>query len=289
MRDVNISSKNAEIKILHLTDFSDDSWRALQYAINLFEDRSCDFYLLNTYKDVAEGFHSPVIPDAAIISEPAHKSREGLGQLLVRLSQMDISIRHRFHVISRKGNIIEEVCDVAEALAVNMVVIGVKNYANKWRGKYSRNTLALVENVGKIPVLIVPANASVQRPEEIVLATNFDTDLHISEIEYLADLAHFTKASVKVFSLNKHHPLSPGQKEKKMLVSKGLKNVKHSFSEAPDKTMTTSFESLNELQAPGIITYIEGKPSFWSRLGFGRKALGKIGNIKNTPVLVLQS
>ncbi len=281
MQDVKNSGKKMENKILILTDFSDDSWRAMQYAITLFEARDCDFYLLNTYENVPADFNRPILPDVAETSEPEHKSKEGLGQLLVRLSRMNIPIRNRFHVISREGKIVEEVRDVAETLAVNMIVIGVKSDAEKWNREYSRNTLSLVEGVGKIPILIVPNNASIQRPEEIVLATTFDSDLTISEIDYLADLAHFTMASVKVFSLNKHHPLSPGQKEKKVLVSKGLKNVKHSFRETPDKTMY-------ELQAPGIITYLEGKPSIWERLGFGRKLFGKLGYSRNTPVLVLQ-
>ena len=35
--------------ILLPTDFSDNSWNAIKYALRLFEDKNCTFFLLNTY------------------------------------------------------------------------------------------------------------------------------------------------------------------------------------------------------------------------------------------------
>ncbi len=289
MSIVNKPSKLLDNKLLVLTDFSDNSWMATRYAISLFEDRDCDFYFLNTYEKDTEVFSRPFVLENNRPSDPEHESKEGLGRLLVRLSQLDIPIRHRFHVISREGIIVKEAQNIAEKLAVDMIIMGVSSNPDQRKRNYSGHTLSLIENVKKIPVLIVPNNATIQRPEEIVLATNFDTDLNMSEIKYLAEIAHLSKASIKVFSSNKRHPLSPGQKAKKMLLSRGLQNVKHSFRIASDNKMENAFESLPGLRSPNMITYIESKPSFWERLGFGRKASGKLGYIKNTPVLVLQS
>ena len=36
-------------KILLPTDFSDNAWNAIEYALKLFKDEVCTFYLLNTY------------------------------------------------------------------------------------------------------------------------------------------------------------------------------------------------------------------------------------------------
>ena len=35
--------------ILLPTDFSDNSWNAIEYALKLFKDEPCKFYLLHTY------------------------------------------------------------------------------------------------------------------------------------------------------------------------------------------------------------------------------------------------
>ena len=38
--------------ILLPTDFSDNSWNAIQYAVELFKDEKCNFFLLNTYTPI---------------------------------------------------------------------------------------------------------------------------------------------------------------------------------------------------------------------------------------------
>ncbi|WP_341220224.1 universal stress protein [Polaribacter atrinae] len=35
--------------ILLPTDFSDNSWNAIQYAVQLFKDEKCNFFIMNTY------------------------------------------------------------------------------------------------------------------------------------------------------------------------------------------------------------------------------------------------
>ena len=39
-------------KILLPTDFSENSWNAISYALNLFKNETCTFYLLNAYTPV---------------------------------------------------------------------------------------------------------------------------------------------------------------------------------------------------------------------------------------------
>ncbi|MGY8915228.1 MAG: universal stress protein, partial [Flavobacteriales bacterium] len=36
-------------KILIATDFSEDAWNATKYAVEMYKDSDCLFYLLNTY------------------------------------------------------------------------------------------------------------------------------------------------------------------------------------------------------------------------------------------------
>ena len=38
--------------ILLPTDFSDNSWNAITYAIQLFKDEACVFFILNTYTPI---------------------------------------------------------------------------------------------------------------------------------------------------------------------------------------------------------------------------------------------
>ena len=39
-------------KILLPTDFSENSWNAIDFALQLFKNETCTFYLLNTYTPI---------------------------------------------------------------------------------------------------------------------------------------------------------------------------------------------------------------------------------------------
>ena len=39
-------------KILLPTDFSDNSWNAIKYALQLYKDQECNFILLHTYTPI---------------------------------------------------------------------------------------------------------------------------------------------------------------------------------------------------------------------------------------------
>ena len=276
-------------KILLPTDFSKNSWNAIQYAIKLYEDFDCDFYILNTYAKDAHGLGSYVLldPDDAFNKMSENRSKEGLGDILKRLSQMDIGTDQRFHVISRSEGLLDAVKSVVGDLQIDMIVMGAKGMGNKNKGKYGSNTLELIESVRKCPALVVPENVRFGRPEEIVLATNFITDFKVSEIKYLVDIAKITGAHVQVLSLAEKKTMNAQQQRNKALLDKLLKDVEHSFSILSSSKMVTALSSFVEIRKSNIISYVDKKPSLWERLGFGKPTLGQLGYYSDVPVLAL--
>ncbi|NNE78345.1 MAG: universal stress protein, partial [Pricia sp.] len=274
-------------KILLPTDFSNSSWNAIQYAIKLFENRDCDFYILNTYAKDAHGLESHIVldPDDAFNRMSDNRSREGLGDILERLSVIDKDINHRFHVISRSALFLDAVNTVVENLQIDMIVMGAKGMTNAHGRKYGKKTLGVIERVRKCPVLVIPKNVTFNRPEEIVLATNFNTDFKVSEIVYLAEIARISNASIQILSMSDNGTLTPQQKKNKMLIRKYLKDVNHSFNVLPNVKMASALSCFVEIRHSNMISYIDKKTSIWEWLGFGKPNLGKLGYYENVPVL----
>jgi len=154
-------------------------------------------------------------------------------------------------------------------------------------GKYGKNTLAVIESVRKCPVLVVPRNAIFNRPEEIVLATNFNTDFRTSEIKYLAEIAKMMEASLQILSLADNGKLTPQQETNKRRLKKYFKDVNHSFNVLHNVKMSDALSCFVEIRHSNIISYIDKKPSFWEQLGFSEPTLGKLGYYENVPVLAL--
>lgn len=278
-----------EKKILLPTDFSSNSWNAIRYAIKLYENQDCDFYILNTYAKDAHGLGNYVLldPDDTFNKMSEKHSKEGLGDILMRLSESNQNTNHRFHVMSRSELFLHAVRDIVKNLGIDMIVIGAKGISNESEGKYGKNTLAVIETIRECPVLVIPKNVSFELPEEIVLATNFNTDFKVSEVKYLAEIAKMTNANIEVLSLAEKGSLNPQQRKNKMLLQKLLKDVSHSFNVLHNVQMSAALSCFVEIRRSNMISYIDKKPSLWEWLGFGKSTWGKLDYFNDVPVLAL--
>lgn len=276
-------------KIVLPTDFSKNSWCAIQYAIKLYENQDCDFFVLNTYATEARGIDSNILldPDRSLNKMAKNRSTEGLGDILNRLSEIEQGLAHRFHVMSQPMVLQKAVKEAVENLQVDLVVMGAKGMTNSTNGKYGRHTMAVIESVRKCPVLLVPENVSLYRPKEIVLATNFNTDFKVSEIKYLAEIAQISNASIRVLSLADTGSPSPQQEKNKMLLCKYFKGIDHSFNILENAKMAEALNAFINVEYRNMISYMDKKPSFWEQIGFGKPTLGKLGYYEDVPVLAL--
>ncbi|HET8736536.1 MAG TPA: universal stress protein [Pricia sp.] len=276
-------------KLLLPTDFSISSWNAIQYAIKLYEDEDCDFYILNTYLKDAQGLDSATLldPDDAFNNLSEKNSLEGLGDIITRLTFENDNPRHRFYVLSRPALFLEAVKEVVENQEIDIIVMGAKGMANGGEGKYGKNTLSVIANIRKCPVLVVPKDVAFDRPEEIVLATNFCSRYSIAEIRHLVEIAKISKASIQILSLEDTSSLNAKQKENKALLCSYLIDVDHSFNVLHNVKMADALSCFVEIRHSNMISYIDKKFSIWERLGIKTPALGRLGYFKNVPVLAL--
>ncbi len=276
-------------KLLLTTDFSKNSWNAIQYAIKLYENQNCDFYILNTYTKDTHGLNNYTLldPGEAFNKLSEKRSMQGLGDIMVRLTFENNNPNHRFHILSKSNLFLDAVKEVVKSMQIDMVVMGAKGMKNERQGKYGKNTLAVIESIRKCPVLIVPRKVTFDQPEEIVLATNFSSDFKVVEIKYLAEIAKMTNAKIQVLSLTNDHDLTPQQKKNKKSLKKLLKHIDHSCNELHTEKTEGALNRHVEIKHNNMISYIAKKPSFWEKLGFGKPVLDKLGYYENIPVLAL--
>jgi nucleotide-binding universal stress UspA family protein len=276
--------------ILLPTDFSKNSWNAIQYAVKLYENQECDFYILNTYNSEAFGLKSVIMldPDESLNKLSERRSIEGLSNILYRLMNEQQNSSHNFFMVSRAATLLEAVEDLTTNLSIDLVVMGAKGNANEREGKYGRKTLEVIENIRNYPVLVIPMDVAFDHPKEIVLATNFDTDFKVSKVKYLAEIAQIGNARIQIISQAENGSLSPQQKRNKMLLRKYFKDIDHSFKVLHNVKMVDALSCFVEINRSNMISYIDKKPSIWQRLGFGKPFLGKLGYYENVPVLALQ-
>lgn len=278
-----------EKKLLLPTDFSKNSWNAIQYAIKLYENHNCDFYILHTYSKEIHGrdYGTLLDPDETFNAYSEKRSKQGLGEILIKLTFENENPKHRFHVLSRSTLFIDAVNDIVENTRIDMIIMGAKGMNDEHKDSYGQNTLSVIENIRMCPVLVVPKNVSFEMPEEIVLTTDFKTNFKSREIKYLAEIAKLSNANVQILSLTDNGNLSLRQKTNKLRLQKHLKGVDHHFNVLRNVKMATALSCFVEIRHSNMISYIDKKPSLWEQLGFGKRTLSTLGYFKDVPVLAL--
>ncbi len=187
-------------KILIPTDFSENAWNAIDYAMQLFRNRRCTFYLLNTYTPVipSSRFMAKMIDGVRIVDAVRENSEQGLNKTVRRIQTKYGNPDHSFETISSFNLLVEEVKDIVETFGINLVVTGTKGASGVDEVFMGSNTVRIIKSVRKCPVLAIPYHFEYVTPTEIAFATDFNRFYTTSELEPLLDLAKMFKATIRI-------------------------------------------------------------------------------------------
>ncbi len=179
-------------KILLPTDFSDNAYRAAEYALLLFQGTNTSFYLLNSY-EMPQAGASMLISMEDILKK---NSEEELFQLEHALREEYNTPNLQLQTLSIYGDPVYAITKVTDEHSIDMVVMGTKG-ASGLKEKIIGSNSAHVVKKSSCPVLLVPENTCLQAPSRIVLAID-PSNFNAESLKPLRNLALQTKASVFV-------------------------------------------------------------------------------------------
>lgn len=184
--------------ILIPTDFSDNSWNALAYAIELFKKESCSFYILHI-DDLKESevesnsFAFPVKKINASI-------RERLTLLSKRIKELPVKENHRFIALQEYGNFISIIRKTVEEKKIDLIVMGTKGASGLKAAIVGSNTGDVITKV-LCNVLVIPENATISTPQKIAFPTDYNLFYTYPILETLTELLKISRANLKVLNI----------------------------------------------------------------------------------------
>lgn len=187
-------------RILIPTDFSKNAWNAICYAMHLFQNENCKFFLLNTYTPAipSSRFMAPMINGAKIEDAVKSSSEKGLQRTLEQIEAKFSNYRHSFETISSFNLLVDEIKDVVGTHAIDLIVAGTKGASGMDEVFMGSNTVRIIKNTKKCPILAIPQNFEFASPSEIAFATDFNRFYSLSELMPLIDLAQTFKATIRI-------------------------------------------------------------------------------------------
>ncbi|BFP40243.1 hypothetical protein FGF1_10880 [Flavobacteriaceae bacterium GF1] len=187
-------------RILIPTDFSNNAWNAICYAMRLFQNQECDFFLLNTYTPVipSSRFMAPMVNGVRIEDAVRSTSENGLSKTVKRIRKEFNNPKHSFETISSFNLLADEVKDVVDTYGIDLIVTGTKGASGMDEVFMGSNTVRIIKNTKKCPILAIPRNFEYMAPSEIAFATDFNRFYSLSELTPLIDLANSFEATIRI-------------------------------------------------------------------------------------------
>ena len=276
--------------ILIPTDFSENSWNAVKYALEFFKDTACDFYLLHVtiIYNYASG-ESPIMPLPAIevIDKTVLKqAKTQLKKLLKKIDDVPPNPKHKFYTLSNYDYFIDAVKTHVTEKNIDLIVMGTKGASGLKKVMIGSNTGDLITRV-KCPVLIVPENAAFHEIKEIA----FPTDYHLFyPTKILNNILEFTKmhnAALRIVHIaKKDEEVTEFQLENKEFLKNFFAEEKHSFHRISNKKIEDGVQCFVESRDIDLIVMIAKNLNLFQRILF-RPTVEEISYHTDVPFLVL--
>lgn len=275
-------------KILLPTDFSENSWNAIKYAIELFKNESCDFYILNVFTTIGFASDNIMVPEMGEIAFNAVKknSDKGLDKILYRISLRKDNPNHEFFTISKYDTLLFSIKEAVENHNIDLIIMGTKGSSNVLTTFFGSNTVNVMEKVRNCPVLAIPEKIPFGEPKEIVFPTSLKTKYKSIELQHLVNIADINNASIRILHIQDENSLNKNQLENKKILEDNFKSIEHSFHYIRDVDLYTSLYKFIELMKIDIVVFINKEHSFFENV-FSNPMVKELGYHSKIPVLTL--
>lgn len=275
--------------ILLPTDFSDNSWNAIQYAAELFKDDECTFHILNAYDLTIYGadFASPQTAQLGVLGTVKDISVKGVHNVAERIKEKFNNSKHKIEEISSFNSLTREIDRIHEKIGVDYLVMGTKGATGAARILFGSNTVRVL-NHAKCPVIAVPNDYKYKEPQEILFPSDLDIHFSPEQLKPLLNIASRINSNVNVLHVLEGRKL----REKELTNQNELENIfrglELSFHLEKEIKVEEAIDQFDKTKEVQLLAMINNKHSFFENLFFKNK-INQIGFNLSIPFLVIPS
>ncbi len=275
--------------VLLPTDFSENAYNAIRYAMHFFKEDMATFYLLNTFTPIS--YHTGYLienptpygmEDVAMLN-----SKREIKRTVERIKNEFVNPKHEFVQLSAFNTLIGEIKEVIETYTIDLVIMGTKGATGAKEVFIGTHTMYTIKKA-KCPVIAVPSGFNFEKPKDIL----FPTDYHVStNNKYLSFLKRICDTHIcRLHILNAYYgvPLNNKQNEVKDFLDEYFKDIAHVFHMAEGVDVLEAVEDFQKKYKINLLVMIHNKHSFFENLLF-KPVINQIAYHTNIPFLVIPS
>ena len=273
--------------ILFPTDFSNNSWNAIEYAIKLFKNVPCNFYVLHVDRLSQSGVQSNsfIMPSKAVDVSP----KDSLTDTFARIQNITASKKHHFIALHDYGNLIDIIRKTVLDKKIDLIVMGTKGSSGIKETILGSNTGNVMTKV-HCNLLVIPENAEPSIPKEIAFPTDYNIFYSHSILEAISKMLRTSKANLNVVNVTKPNvKLNLSQNQNKLYLQDYLLELheeSHSIHFLEHERAKNAIEQFVINKNIDMVIMVAKNLNFLQQL-FLDNTIKKIGFQTRVPLLVL--
>lgn len=276
-------------KILLPTDFSDNAWNAITYALQLYKNEKCNFILLNTYTPIMYQveFMQSSEPQFQLMEAVKETSKKKLQDLVEKIETEFANPNHHFTTISSFNTLTGEISELYEGNVMDLIIMGTKGASGVKEVLFGSNTMHVLNNV-KCPVIAIPSDFNFERPHELLFPSDYDIEFNDQHLDPLIDIANLYNIRINIMHVHYGETLTERQESNRQKLETKFKGIAHLFHNIKNKNIPEAITEFQIKTRINLLVMINNKHSFFENLFF-KSNIKHIGFHLNVPFMVIPS
>lgn len=258
---------NAMKNILIPTDFSENSFNAIRYALDFFSDIPVNFFMLHVWgaeqfqrkneeEIVFENSNAVLIQDLSMRLDEQIKTCHSLAE----------NPLHSFNSLLEKGRLVETIRQYVGEKEIDYIVMGTKGTSKGSQHEIGSNTCEVITKV-KCPILVIPEHAKFQGIRNTAFLTDYNCLYRNKVISTLSETLTLQKSALRILhSRTPNASLTPAQVDNKGFLHYFFRETKHSFHLVENKNMETGIQDFVDTWDIKLLAIVAKNLNFIQRL-----------------------
>jgi nucleotide-binding universal stress UspA family protein len=274
-------------KILLPTDFSDNAWNAIVYALHFFKNENCTFYILHTYTPsfyradyMIGGPTFSAIPDVGV-----ELAQAGLDKTIADIKKNHKNAKHQYKTLSAFNTLTDEVREVTENKNIDLIVMGTQGATGAKEIFLGTRTVHVIRK-SRIPVMVVPNGYVFKEIKYVLFPSDYVISFEKEEVRLLIDVAKMHNAKLTILNVKDDYDLTDGQKQNKASLATYFYTLHPKFEQVKGKLMPNAIHEYIDQHNIGLLAMMNRRHSFLDRL-LVQPNVDSIGYHTKIPFLVM--
>jgi nucleotide-binding universal stress UspA family protein len=275
--------------ILLPTDFSKNAYNAISYAVQLYKDVVCKFYILHSDVPVSSGAEDLVDSYSILTLQEKQKetAEEKLKEIENRLKKKYNNINHTFITIASFNLLISEIKEVIKENNIDLVIMGTKGATGAKELFIGTNTMQIIKKI-KCPVIAIPSEFKYEKPKDILFPTNYEVSKSNKYLALIKKICEEHNSRLHILNVYLDIPLKEKQEQTEAFLDIYFKDISHIFHSPESQDLIEAIENFETANKVNFLIMIQNHHNFFENLLF-KPVVNQMVYHTNIPFLVIPS